>query len=204
MTIIKRISGSFVNMGRSGFKRMPILVLTGLVIAIVLIPLFFILVVNLLKFVIYKKPFPKRLFIATLTGMIFVSSIYIYQTYFFTFDRIDRESMQKGPGPMSSPTGRYTADAFYELYGGAAGGVNVWVEVTDHNNQDKTKTIYYSNANSHIGMEWTDEDVLFIQNEDSSNTKSMELNVKEAIYHDSGLVCRSLVMKDEYETCYSD
>ncbi|PQD94414.1 hypothetical protein CYL18_14460 [Pradoshia eiseniae] len=183
---------------------MPILVLTGLVIAIVLVPLFFILVVNLLKFVIHKKPFPKRLFVATLTGMIFVSSIYIYQTYFFTFDRIDRESMQKGPGPIASPTGRYTADAFYELYGGAAGGVNVWVEVTDHNNQDRTKTIYYSNANSHIGMEWKDEDVLFIQNEDSSNTKSMELNVKEAIYHGTGLACRSLVMIDEYETCYSD
>ena len=183
---------------------MPILVLTGLVITIVLTPLFLFLVVNLLKFVIHKKPFPKRLFVATLTGMIFVSSIYIYQTYFFTFDRIDRKSMQQGPGPMASPTGRYTADAFYELYGGAAGGVNVWIEVTDHNNHDKTKTIYYSNANAEIEMEWTDEDVLFIQNEDSSNTKSMELNVKKEIYHDAGLACRSLVMKDDDETCYSD
>lgn len=78
MTIIKRIYGSFVNMGMSGFKSMPILVLTGLVISIVLIPLFFILVVNLLKSLMHKKPFPKRLFITTLTGMIFVSSIYIY------------------------------------------------------------------------------------------------------------------------------
>ena len=178
---------------------MPILIFTGLVIFIFLIPLFTVLVMKLLKFVIHKKPFPKRLFIVTITGFIFVSSIYTYQTYFFTFDRIDRESMQKGPGPIVSPTGRYTADAFYEMYGGAAGGVNVWVEVTDHNHHDKTKKIYYSNVSTELDIEWADEDILFIQ-----NNKSFELNVKNEIYHDTGLACRSLVMKGEYETCYSD
>ena len=58
---------------------------------------------------------------------------------FVNIGRIDRESIQKASSPMASPIGRYTADAFYELYGGAAGGVNVWIEVTDHNNHDKIK-----------------------------------------------------------------
>lgn len=61
--------------------------------------------------------------IATLSGVVLVSSLYIYIMYFFTFNDIDKEYTQTGPGPVISPTGEYTANAYYEPYGGAAGGV---------------------------------------------------------------------------------
>ncbi|WP_281355795.1 DUF5412 family protein [Virgibacillus ihumii] len=138
--------------------------------------------------------------VATLSGFVLVSSIYVYEMYFFTFSEIDRGSTQKGPGPVTSPTGEYTASAYYELYGGAAGGVNVWVEITNDDENDKKKTIYYSDANKSISLEWANEDTLFIKNEKNS----MKLNVEKEIYHDRGLVCQSLLMKDEYETCYQN
>ena len=120
--------------------------------------------------------------------------------YFFTFSEIDRESIQMGPGPVTSPTEAYAANAYFELYGGAAGGVNVWVEITDHDENNKKKTIYYSDASNNIELEWTNEDTLFIKNEKNS----MKLNVKKEIYHDRGLACQSWLMKEEYETCYQN
>jgi hypothetical protein len=84
-----------------------------------------ILCVKIINSFIKKKPFPKKLLIATLSGIVLVSSIYIYETYFFTFSEIDREFIQKGPGPVTSPTEEFTANAYYEPYGGAAGGVKV-------------------------------------------------------------------------------
>ena len=152
---------------------------------------------NIIISFIKKKQFPKKLLIATLSGVVLVSSIYIYEMYFFTFSEIDREFTQKGTGPVTSPTEAYTANAYYELYGGAAGGVNVWVEITDHDENNKKKTIYYSDANSNIDLTWTNEDTLFITNENNS----MKLNVEKEIYHDRGLACQSWLMKDEYETC---
>jgi len=85
-----------------------------------------ILLVRIIISSIKKKPFPKKILIATLIGIVLVSSIYIYKVYLFTFDDIDKEFIQNGPGPVLSPTGKYTANAYFEPYGGAAGGVNVW------------------------------------------------------------------------------
>lgn len=145
--------------------------------------------------------------IATLSGFVLVSSIYIYKIYFFTFNDIDREYAQKGPGPVTSPTGEYMANAYYEPYGGAAGGVNVWVEITKQNDNDEKKTIYYSDVNNNFNIEWVDEDTLLIINESSKYPnlkKSIKLDVKKEIYHDRGLACKSWLMKDEYETCYQE
>ncbi|WP_245831889.1 hypothetical protein [Oceanobacillus senegalensis] len=102
-----------------------ILITVGFLIAFITIILFLMFCTNLLIFFIKKKSFPKNLLIATLSGVVMVSSIYLYEMYFLTFDEIDRESIQRGPGPVTSPTDAYTANAYYELYGGAAGGVNV-------------------------------------------------------------------------------
>ncbi|MFB9330817.1 DUF5412 family protein [Paenibacillus aurantiacus] len=141
--------------------------------------------------------------IATLSGVVMASSIYFYETRFFTFSDIDRESAQKGPGPVTSPTGAYTANAYYEPYGGAAGGVNVWGEITKEKNN--LQTVYYSDAKSDFAMEWVDENTLYIQNDDPNypnSNRSIKLEIGKAIYHESGLACKSLLMKGEYETCY--
>lgn len=152
-----------------------------------------------------KETFSKKMLIATLSGVVLVSSLYIYIMYFFTFNDIDKEYTQTGPGPVISPTGEYTANAYYEPYGGAAGGVNVWVEITKHNDEDEQKTIYYSDVNNNFKIEWVDKDTLFIINESSEYpelNKSIKLDVEREIYHDRGLACQSWLMKDEYETCY--
>ena len=169
--------------------------------------LFLILCVNVIIFFIKKKPFPKKLLIATLSGVILVSSIYIYEMYFFTFSEISREFTQMGPGPVTSPTEEYTANAYYEPYGGAAGGVNVWVEITKNNGKNKVQTVYYSDAKSDFSMEWVDKDTLYILNDEPeypNSNRSIKLEIGKEIYHENGLACKSLLMKDEYETCYQD
>ena len=181
--------------------------LFGLLIILVTIILFFILCVRLLISVIKKKPLPKKLMYTTLAGAIVFSLIYIYESYFFTFDEIERESMQEGFGPVISPTKKYTANAYYEPWGGVLGGVNVWIEITYHNEKNKVKTIYYSDSKSSVYLNWKDEDTLFIQNEDPSypnENRSIELDVETEIYDESGLACQSLIMKDDYERCYQD
>lgn len=174
----------------------------AILISFITVILFFILVVRVIISFIKKKQFPEKLMLVTLVGMVLVSTIYIYEVYFFTFDEIDREFIQNGPGPVLSPTGEYTANAYYEPYGGAAGGVNVWVEITRHDDNDSMKIIYYSDANDNMLIDWVDEKRIFITNAGPNRSNSIKLNVEHEIYHDRGLACRSWLMKDEYETCY--
>lgn len=136
-----------------------------------------------------------------LFGAVLVSSIYVYKVYFFTFDDIDKEFMQNGAGPVLSPTEEYTANAYYEPYGGAAGGVNVWVEITKHHENNNKKIIYYSDAKDNIHLDWVDEKTLFITNAGPYNN-SIQLDVETEIYHDRGLACLSWLMKNEYGTCH--
>ena len=184
-----------------------ILILFGFLISFITVILFLILCVKIIIFFIKKKPFPKKILIATLFGVVLVSSIYIYETYFFTFSEIDREYTQRGPGPVTSPTEKYTANAYYELYGGAAGGVNVWVEITYNNDNNKVRTVYYADAKDNFSMEWLDEDTLYILNDDPdfpNSNRSIKLEIGKEIYHENGLACKSLLMKDKYETCFQN
>lgn len=137
-----------------------ILIIFGILLSFITVVLFLILCAKIILTIIKKNPFPKRLLFAKLSGVVLVSSIYIYETYFFTFSEINRESIQKGPGPVISPTEEYTANAYYEQYGGAAGGVNVWVEITNNNEKNKGHIVYYSDAKSNFSMEWMNEDTL--------------------------------------------
>lgn len=184
-----------------------ILVLFGLLILFITVILFLILCTRIIISLIKKRAFPKGLLIATLSGVVLVSSVYIYETYFFTFSDINRGSAQKGPGPITSPSGAYTANAYYELYGGAAGGVNVWVEITNNNEKNKVQTVYYSDAKMNISLEWLNEDTLYILNEEPNypkSNRSIKLEIGKEIYHENGLACKSLLMKDEYECCYQN
>lgn len=175
--------------------------MVGLLISLTTLILFLILSVKIIISLIKKKPFPKKLLIVMLFGIGLVSSIYVYEVYFFTFNNIDKKFMQNGAGPVLSPTGAYTANAYFEPYGGAAGGVNMWVEITMHHDHDNKKIIYYSDANDNVILDWVDEKRLFITNAGPYNN-SIKLNVEHEIYHDRGLACRSWLMKSEYETCY--
>ncbi|MCI3926246.1 DUF5412 domain-containing protein [Paenibacillus sp. TRM 82003] len=184
-----------------------ILIIFGFLISFITVILLLILCAKIMSSFIKKKPFPKKVMIATLSGVVLVSSIYIYEMYFFTFNEIDREHFQKGPGPVTSPIEEYTANAYFELYGGAAGGVNVWVEITNNNEENKVQIVYYSDAKSNFSMEWVDEDTLYILNEEPkypNSNRSIKLEIGKEIYHENGLACKSLLMKGEYETCYQN
>lgn len=119
-----------------------------------------------------------------------LSTQVIYNTYFFKFD-IDEGEFLKGP--VTSPTDKYTANAYYKTYGGAAGGVNVMVKITYHDDDNNIKIVYYSDAKSNFSMEWKDEDTLYIINKESglsSSDRSVELDIKKEIFLDRGLVWR--------------
>ncbi|WP_240508096.1 DUF5412 family protein [Virgibacillus indicus] len=161
--------------------------LFALLILFTTVLLFLFFCVRLFIFFIKKKPFPKKLLIAVLAGTIAVCLKAGYNKYFFTFDMDDSEFYK---GPLISPTETYIANAYYQTYGGAAGGVNLWVEITYNNETGQKKTIYYSDAKSNFAMEWMDEDTLFIINAEPgypSENNSIKLDVAEEIYHDSGL-----------------
>lgn len=169
-----------------------LLLLTGL--------LFFTFCVVLCIAVISKNQFPKKLLIASLTSAIV---FFVYTNYFFTFDNLEGEFYK---GPVNSPTEKYTANAYFINYGGAAGGVDVRVDITN-NEHDKIETVYYSDAKSDFVMEWTSEYTLSIKNEDPeypNSNRSITLEIGKEIYHDSGLACQSWLMKNDYETCYQN
>lgn len=178
-----------------------ILVLIGLLITFITLIIFLILSVKAIISFVKRKSFPKKLLFIMLFGIALVSSIYVYEVYFFSFDNIDKKFIQNGPGPVLSPDGAFTANAYYEPYGGAAGGVYMWVEITKHHDNDNKKVIYYSDANDNILLDWVDEKTLFITNAGPYNN-SIRLDVEHEIYHDRGLACRSCLMKGEYENCY--
>ncbi|MFE8697409.1 DUF5412 family protein [Cytobacillus sp. FJAT-53684] len=176
--------------------------LVGFFILLLTIFVFFTFLVKLLTSLIFKKTFPMKMMFAALTGLILTIAIYGYNQYFFTFNHLGGEFYK---GPVDSPTKKYIANAYYMTYGGAVGGVNVWVEITYNDKKNKKKIIYYSDAKSNFSMKWTNEDTLSIINEDyeiPSSNRSIELDVEKEIYHDRGLACQSLLMKKEYETCY--
>lgn len=178
--------------------------LVSFLLLLITLVLFFSFGVKLLIFFIQKKHFPKKLLIASMTGVIMLLGLFVYTVYFFTFDNLKGEFYK---GPVNSPTGKYTANAYYMTYGGAAGGVNLWVEITYNDEDDKIETVYYSDAKSNFYMEWEDEDSLYILNKEPdfpNSNRSIQLIIGKEIYHESGLACQSWLMKDEYETCYQN
>ena len=140
-----------------------------------------------------------RAFIYLIIGFVL---LFVYNKYTYTFEFNDGEFYK---GPVTSPTGEYTANAYYKTYGGAAGGVNIWVEITYNNEKDKIKTIYYAPGKSYFSMKWVDEDTLHIINRATgvpSEDRSIQLQIGKEIYDDSGAACNSILMKNDYETCY--
>lgn len=178
----------------------PLLNAIGLLILLLTIIVFLVFVVKLIIYFFNRKTFPRKALISTITGAVLFFGIFLYIQYFFTFDDINREYMQEGP-EISSPTGKYSANAYYEPYGGAVGGVNVWVEITS---DAENKVIYYADAKNIFQMNWIDEETLSITNNGGGpdSNRNIVLKVANEIYHENGLACQSLSMKDDYEECY--
>ncbi|MFC4356302.1 DUF5412 family protein [Chryseomicrobium palamuruense] len=157
-------------------------------VGIITILIAFIFIIFLLVFLVRRKNFPKKLLIATLSGIMLYAVIVAGTHLFYTFDTIDRNNTQPGPPASTSPDGRYEATATYELYGGALGGVNVWVDVINLETQD-LKTIYYADAVGRVRLEWNDNETLAIWNESVSGSGrdyNAFLNVETDIFHDRG------------------
>ncbi|SFE35362.1 hypothetical protein SAMN05192532_101454 [Alteribacillus iranensis] len=56
-------------------------------------------------------------------------------------------------------------------------------------------------------MEWLDEYTLYTLNDSPdypTSNRSIELEIGKEIYYGNGLACKSLLMKDDYETCYQN
>ncbi|NIK13193.1 hypothetical protein FHR85_002635 [Alkalibacillus almallahensis] len=173
--------------------------------AVITITLLLTLMIMIVVSVIKNKPFPRKMLIATMSCALLLGSTIIYERYFFTFEEINQAHVQDGPGPIDSPDDTYSANAYYEPYGGAAGGVNVWVEVVNHTNDDQTKIIYYSDAKQDFQMNWVGDETLEIENNApryQNQDRSVTLDVTSEIYHDRGDACRSWVLKQDYDDCY--
>lgn len=160
----------------------------------------------IVRFITKRKPFPKKLLIASLIGILVVTLLVGYLTYTYTFDNIEGELIRR-PGEVISPTGKFTAIHYIMPYGGAAGGINVVVKIIDNYEDNKPKIVYYSDKKSNFSMEWKDEDTLYIVNDEPrfpNENRSIELEIGKEIYHETGSACDSWVMRDEYETCYQN
>lgn len=169
--------------------------LIALLTLLIFITFCFLAIGNLIK----KKPFPKRLFTIFLSSIVVVSCLKLYSTDFFTFGNLKGEFYK---GHVISPSGKYIANAYYMTYGGAAGG-NIWV--TFKKEKNKIKTVYYSDAKSDFSINWIDDNNLLIVNNETgyqNSNRSRKLKIGREIYHESGLACRSVLMKNEFETCY--
>lgn len=128
-----------------------------------------------------------------------------YKKYFFTFNSLGQGTYYKGP--VNSSNGKYTADSYFKTWGGATGGAHIWVEITNNENSE-IQTIYYSDGKSNFSMEWKNDNAIYIRNDDGpeypDSDRSMELEIGKEIYDETGKACDSLIMKDEYETCYKN
>ncbi|MFT8323014.1 MAG: DUF5412 family protein [Bacillus sp. (in: firmicutes)] len=137
--------------------------------------------------------------------LILLTSLVAYINYFYYTYTFEFENGEIYNSPVHSPNNKYTAQAYFKTYGGAAGGVMMWIEVTHHDDHHRVETIYYSDAKSNFVMEWKDNDTLAIKNEDPEypqENRNIELKVKKDIYDVMGGACNTPFVKNNYENCY--
>ncbi|QLG42085.1 hypothetical protein HW560_30850 [Paenibacillus sp. E222] len=120
--------------------------------------------------------------------------------YFSTFDRSQQGDLSYS---MPSRNVEYTAEIYGVPYGGAAGGVTIWVDVkkTNDPNESTVKTIYRAEYHGHNHLEWEDEHTLRIENGNEYVDETITLNIDEEIYDGWGWACQSLRMKEQYVRC---
>ena len=98
---------------------------------------------------------------------------------------------------------RYTAQMYFDNYGGAAGGVNFIVNIIANKEEAKEQTIYFSDAKGGNSIYWTSDNTLEIQNKDALQNRSVELLVGQEIYDEHGGACKTRKIEIQF-TCYSE
>lgn len=154
-----------------------------------------------------RKPWIRRHPIFTTFSILIVvlfAAVYLYFTlrpYFSTFDRSEQGDQSYS---MPSRNGEYTAEIYGVPYGGAAGGVTMWVDVKKTNDSgggSTTKTIYRAKHHGNNHLEWKSENTLRIENWNEYVDETITLNIDEEIYDGRGWACQSLRMKEQYVRC---
>ncbi|PRA08634.1 MULTISPECIES: DUF5412 family protein [unclassified Paenibacillus] len=153
-----------------------------------------------------RKPWIRRHpFFTTFSLLILVLfvALFLYfglRPYFSTFDRSEQGELSYS---MPSRNGEYTAEIYGVPYGGAAGGVTIWVDVKKTNvPEDATvQTIYRAEHHGNNHLEWENENTLRIENWNEYTDETITLNIDDEIYDGWGWACKSLRMKDHYVRC---
>ncbi|KYG33390.1 DUF5412 family protein [Alkalihalobacillus trypoxylicola] len=129
--------------------------------------------------------------------------IFVWNTYDTLTYSFEESSFPGAPGErystVTSPKKTFTAFAYTYSGGGAAGFVNVSVEIKNKTTEE-THTIYYGDEILGFKMSWLNEETIEI----SDSYRKVILNVKEDIFDYMGSACRSLKMKSQYRNCYHD
>ena len=140
--------------------------------------------------------------VGSIVGLL-IFSLYAYKVIIdFTYDFSLKGDYKYGE-PIVSPSGEYTAQMYFDNYGGAAGGVNFIVNIIANKEEAKEQTIYYSDAKGGNSIYWTSDNTLEIQNKDATQNRSVELLVGKEIYDENGGACRTRKIKKQF-TCYRE
>ncbi|AHN24298.1 DUF5412 family protein [Lysinibacillus varians] len=118
----------------------------------------------------------------------FYLCIFLYRRYQVKYGR-----------PILSPNGDYSAQVYYDNYGGAIGGVNLIVNIIYHQKHDEEQTIYFSDAKGSVNVNWTADDVLSITNYDEYANRNTELVVGKEIYDEQGTACNTYKIRKAFK-----
>ncbi|WP_139993080.1 DUF5412 family protein [Paenibacillus paridis] len=140
----------------------------------------------------------KKLWIVISSLVICIFSFLVYQNLSYEFE------FEKGvkDNELVSPSGDYTAQVYYHYYGGAAGGVNVSVNIISHKENNAKSTVYYSDAKSDFHIDWTENNKLYVKNANGAEDRSIILAIGKDIYDESGNACFKYKISKKY-SCYS-
>src|SRR5690606_25302007 len=102
----------------------------------------------------------KKTVVVIFIGLVCIVAFLVYKnlSYEFNFDKGIKDT------ELLSPSGDYTAQVYFHYYGGAAGGVNVYVNIISHTENNVESTVYASDAKSNFRIEWTDNNKLDVKN----------------------------------------
>ena len=119
----------------------------------------------------------------------------VYQHFTYEFSHVGDT---KEGSPVLSPNKKYSAQIYYENYGGAAGGINLIVNLINHQKNDEERTIYFSDAKGNVTISWVNSNTLSITNYDEYENRNVELLVEKQIYDEHGGACGAYKIKKEF------
>lgn len=140
----------------------------------------------------------KKTLVVIFIGLVCILSFLLYKSlsYEFTFENGVKDK------ELLAPSGDYTAQIYYLYYGGAAGGVNVYVNIISHTENNVESTVYYSDAKSDFRIDWTDNNKLYVKNVSGNENRSILLTIGKDIYDETGKACSNYKISKKY-SCYS-